>query len=203
MGVNHRSGAVATGRAARTRREILEAAWELIAARGAAVSLAEVADAAGVTRQSVYVHFGSRGGLLLALVRRADERFEIARHFTDALQVAVPRDRFDACLRVWLDFVPKVHPVARHLIRLRREDAAAATAWTDRMEELVRLFRRLVKGLAAEGVLAPGWTVAGAGDYLWAGCSVQAWDLLVVDRGWSAARASKALRLGLSRALLA
>ncbi|MBO6634502.1 MAG: TetR family transcriptional regulator, partial [Parvibaculum sp.] len=42
----------------RTRGEILDAAWTLIAERGASVSLGEVAAAAGITRQSVYVHFG-------------------------------------------------------------------------------------------------------------------------------------------------
>lgn len=59
-----------------------------------------------------------------------------------------------------------------------------------------------VQGLADEGALAPGWTVSRATDYLWVGCSVQVWDLLVVDRGWSATQASKSLRRGLSRALL-
>ena len=36
--------------------------------------MAEIAKAAGVSRQAVYLHFGTRGGMLMALVKRADRR---------------------------------------------------------------------------------------------------------------------------------
>lgn len=49
-------------RVQRTRAEILDSAWTLISQRGADVSLAEIAKAAKISRQSVYDHFGSRGG---------------------------------------------------------------------------------------------------------------------------------------------
>ena len=189
-------------RAVRTRREILDAAWTLIAERGARVSMADVAEAVGMTRQSVYLHFGSRAGLLMALVHRADERFEIIEQLEAALEVEGGAARLDACLGVWLDFVPKIHPVARHLIRIRADDADAAEAWGDRMKSLRRLFRLLVRSLRDEGVLDPGWTVSRATDYLWAGCSVQVWDLLVVERGWSHAQARASIRAGLARVML-
>ena len=51
-----------------TRRRILQAAWELLEQRGAGVRLVDVADRAGVSRQAVYLHFGDRSGLLVALV---------------------------------------------------------------------------------------------------------------------------------------
>ncbi len=164
--------------------------------------MAEIAAAARITRQSVYVHFGSRGQLLIALVRRADEREEIWEKFAKAMDATRGSDRLDACLRVWFDFVPKIHPVARDLIRLRRLDEEAARAWNDRMKELRKFFRTLVRGLSDEGLLAPGWTVSRAADFLWAGCSVQGWELLVQDCGWSHASASKAIRYSLARALL-
>jgi len=192
-----------TPRAERTRTELLDRAWDLIAARGAEVSMSEIAGAAGVTRQSVYVHFGSRAGLLMALVHRADERFEIIERFEAALTMPVARARFEACLDVWLAFVPKIHPVARDLIRLRSEDPAADAAWSDRMTELLRLFRRLVRSVEAAGELAPGWSSAtAAADYLWAGASVQAWDLLVSDRGQTRPKASAAIRLAMLRSIL-
>ena len=190
------------GRRERSRREILDAAWELMVERGAAVSMAEVAEAAGLTRQSVHLHFGTRAGLLTALVRRADERFEIFEQFERAIRERDAAERLDACLRVWFGFVPKIHPVARDLIRLRAEDEGAATAWSDRMSDLIALFRQLMRSLHDEGALEDGWTVPRAADYLWAGCSVQAWELLVVERGWSEAAASRAIRRGMARSLL-
>lgn len=186
----------------RTRRDILDAAWDLVAERGAEVSLAEIAKAAGITRQSIYVHFGSRGGLLFELVRRTDERESIFERFDEAMKTPEPTERLDRCLCVWFDFVSKIQPVALDLIRLRSRDEDAARAWNDRMRDLRRILRQLVRGLHEEGALAGFWSVPRATDYLWAGCSVQAWALLVKDRGWSEAAASKALRHGLARALL-
>lgn len=188
-------------RAERTRLEILDAAWDLIAARGAAVSMAEIATAVGMTRQSVYVHFNSRGGLLMALVRRADARFFIWEGFETAMTEKEPAARLDAVLGVWLDFVPKIHPVATDLIRMRATDEDAARAWEDRMSELLKFYRGLMSGVKKEGALAADWSAPRAADYLWAASSVQAWDLLVRERGWSEAAASKCIR-GTIRATL-
>lgn len=181
-------------RSERTRLEILDAAWDLIAERGAAVSMAEIAAAVGMTRQSVYVHFSSRGGLLMALVRRADDRFFIWEGFTSAMTEKDPTKRLDAVLAVWLEFVPKIHPVATDLIRMRATDEDAARAWEDRMAELLKFYRGLINDLKKEGALAPGWSVPRATDFLWASSSVQAWDLLVGDRSWSAVTAEKTIR---------
>lgn len=51
----------------RTRRRVLEAARELVAA-GATPSVGAVAQRAGVSRITVYNHFGSRSGLIESLV---------------------------------------------------------------------------------------------------------------------------------------
>jgi len=110
----------------------------VIAKRGTYVSMQEIAAAVGLTRQAVYVHFRSRGGLLVALVRRADDRADIHARFRHALQTEDPRRRLDAFLRVWFDFVPTIHPVASSLMRARADDPEAAAAWHDRMAALRR-----------------------------------------------------------------
>lgn len=181
-------------KADRTKIEILDAAWDMIVERGAAVSLAEIAKVVGITRQSVYVHFGSRSGLLLALVRRTDDRLQIWESFETAIAEENPQVRLDAVLKAWLDFVPQIHPVATDLIRLRSTDPDAEAAWTDRMQDLHKFFRRLVSSLEEDSALAGSWTVDNATDYLWSTVSVQAWDLLVGDRGWTASEASDTIR---------
>lgn len=186
----------------RTRQEILDKAWDLIASQGADISLADIAARVGLTRQSIYVHFGSRGGLLMALVRRADERFEIWETMADALQAETAIDRLDGAMAAWFDFVPKIHPVATDLIRLRGQDDAAAKAWEDRMADLRAVFKDVVAGLRKEGALADHWSVPKAADYLWVGCSMQAWSLLVKDLGWSERQASTAIRYAMRQALL-
>ena len=189
-------------RSARTRTGILDVAWRVLAARGTQVSIAEIADAVGLTRQAIYVHFRSRGGLLVALVRRADERAEIHARFRAALATPDPRGRLDAFLRVWLDFVPTIHPVATSLMRARTEDPDAARAWADRMAALRHGFATLTRTLRRDGALGAEWTAASAADFLWAGSSMQTWELLAIDRAWGAAKTSKVLRRSLAAAVL-
>ena len=189
-------------RSARTRAEILDSAWDLIAVRGADASMSEIAEAAGISRQSVHLHFGTRGGLLVALVKRADERLAIRESFFEALAIRSPAERLDACLGVWLDFVPKILPMARDLTRLPAADADAAAAWEDRMADLRSWLHQLVDSLHADGALRPAWTVDDAAAYLWAASSVHVWGLLVSDCGWTDERATRVLREALSTTLL-
>lgn len=61
---------------ATARESLLARARELvIAGRWADVSMAQVAAAAGVSRQTLYNEFGNREGLMAAVARQAAERF--------------------------------------------------------------------------------------------------------------------------------
>ena len=186
-----------------TRTALLDAAWDLIARDGAGVSVAQICRAAGVSRQAGYLHFGSRGGLLMALVHRADERFRIRPLLFDAFSLPDPRDRLETSISVWLDFVVKIEPVASDLIRLRATDQDAAAAWEDRMTELRSWLTELVGSVHTDGALAPGWGVEDAASYLWATTSVQIWGLLRHDCSWTEKRTRAALTRGLTDTLLA
>jgi AcrR family transcriptional regulator len=177
-------------KSARTKAEILDTAWRLIATEGADTSMSKLAAAVGLTRQSIYVHFGSRGGLLMALVNRADERENIWHHFQAALAAPTAKERLEAVLTAWFDFVPQIYPVARDLIRLKRNDKEASAAWYDRMDALYAFYLERVSDLAAEGTMRKGLSAEEATDLLWSFTSVQHWELLVHDRGWAPAHAA-------------
>lgn len=185
-----------------TRNEILDRAWDLISEKGADISMSEIAAESRVSRQSVYLHFKTRGGLLLALVQRADERFEVKEGFFSALDIEDPAQRLDECLKVWFEFAVKIHPVATDLIRLRKTDDDANTAWTDRMADLRTWERQLVQSLADDGALSDDWQVDDAADFLWASTSIQIWDILYNDRSWNAAKISGILRRSVAKTLL-
>ncbi|MBL4739375.1 MAG: TetR/AcrR family transcriptional regulator [Sneathiella sp.] len=186
----------------RTREEILDKAWDLVAQGGANVSMADIAKAVGITRQSIYIHFKSRGGLLDALVKRADERENIIENLEQAIETVSASERLDKCLTVWFEFVPIIHPVATDLIALRKHDPDAAFAWNDRMKDLHGIFHRLTESLARDEKLSPLWSASDAADYLWVSVSMQSWDLFVGDRGWSPMRASKTLKKSMAQLLL-
>lgn len=189
-------------KATRTRSDILDAAWEMISEQGADVSMSDIAKAVGLSRQAVYLHFGTRGGLLVALVRRADDRFEIREDYFAAMKRPEAAERLDECLRVWFRFVRRIVPVARDLVRLRATDTDAAEAWEDRMRDLRAWIRQLVATFQADGALAPGWDVDEAADYIWTASSVQVWDMLVREREWPELRAETTLRHTISAVIL-
>lgn len=68
----------ATRNTERTRRAVLDAATEVILEKGAAVTLAQVAAAAGVSKSGLIHHFGSRDHLVIAVVEDLQERFREA-----------------------------------------------------------------------------------------------------------------------------
>jgi AcrR family transcriptional regulator len=72
-------GPVAKGRLTRnterTRRAVLDAATQVILERGAAVTLAQVASVAGVSKSGLIHHFGNRDRLVIAVVEDVHERF--------------------------------------------------------------------------------------------------------------------------------
>lgn len=186
----------------KTRAELLDAAWDLISKQGADVSVSQIAKAVGISRQTVYLHFGTRGGMLVALVRRADERFEIKQQFDIALQLRNPSERVTTTLRAWLEFVPKIYPVAKDLIRLRETDPEAAAAWADRMEELREWLLELMLSVQQDGALRDDLSSNEASQLFWAQTSVQVWGLLKYDCGWNEEAIAAHLEAMVTRSLL-
>lgn len=165
----------------------------LLTEQGAAVSMADVARAAGVSRQAVYLHFPSRGQLFMAVVRQMDDEADIRARCTHALSTPDPTEALRAFIATWLGFVATIRPVATMLLAARNTDHDAWAAWEDRMGELRSGYQHATRRLAAAGRLRSGLHARGAADLAWALTSVPVWEQLVVDRGWTAARADRHL----------
>jgi len=170
-----------------TRRRILDATLALINRRGGAdVKMAEVARAARVSRQALYLHFADRAALFTAVVRHADE----LRGLPDALKRIVDAPRGTAAVMEMVALQarlnPVIWPVARALDAVRRRDEAADRSWRDRLEHRWQGCRAMVTRLAAEGVLRAGLDPDVATDLLWTLTSLRMWEDLVLDRSWSA-----------------
>jgi AcrR family transcriptional regulator len=147
--------------------------------------MADIGTAAGVSRQTVYVQFGSRAGLLVAMVRHRDatnpDRPSILRAFEIAEPVEALKGFVVSLSRRW----PGVHPVAQALSAAAVSDPDARAAWEDRMGLVHARARRVTDLLAAHQLLAEGWTPATAADWLWSVVHPLSWLQLVHDRGWS------------------
>jgi len=173
-----------------TSQAILDAAWRLICERGRAdVSLGEIAKAAGVTRQSIYIGFGGRPGLLIAMARNADGRSKHAARMREISRGSADEpEALYAYVEAWLAHLPEIYPVGVLLSAASVTDAEAAAVFKDRMMGgLHASYRRILKRLARAGHLADAWSVERAADLCWSLTHIEAWRQLVVERGWSPA----------------
>lgn len=171
-----------------TRARILGTAWQLIQDRGAgAVTVKEVASAAGVSRQLVYFHYQNRAGLLLAMARHRDRSSGFLRQVAAARELS-PVPGFEAFLRAWCAYLAELVPVARALEAAYVTGDEGGDAWRDRMTELREACRLALERVAGEGRLAAGWTAESAADWAWARIQPSTWAHLVGMCGWDAAR---------------
>lgn len=172
-------------RSRRTRTALLAAARAVLEERGFPhLTMAAVAERAGVTRRAVYLHVGSRSELVGALFDYVAE--------TEGLQASLLRvwsaPNGAAALDAWAYHEATYHArilgVARALEHVGRTDPDAAI-WRQRIaqHQLVDC-RLLAERLAHEHRLAPGWTVDSATDMLWALTATEPLERLLVDRGW-------------------
>jgi AcrR family transcriptional regulator len=188
----------------KTADRILDAALALIKKRGdARVTMADIAAAAKISRQAVYLHFADRADLLVALVRHADQQRNLAQEIqkiTDAPSGAAAL-REMAALQARMN--PGIWAAARAVDAVRRLDPAAERSWQDRLEHRLAGARQIVARLQAENNLRPNLDPAAAADLLWSITSLRMWEDLVLQRGWSAAqyeaRITELLSISLTR----
>lgn len=168
-----------------TRSRILEVAWGLVRERGpGGVTIAEIAAAAGVSRQLVYFHFRSRAGLLVAMARHHDVRSGFVERIAASRSLPAV-EGLEVMLREWYGYIPEILPVARALEAAVITGDEGGSAWKDRMDDLWGAFRLAVERVEREGRLAGGWTVESASDWIWARSHLTTWQHLVGERGWA------------------
>ncbi len=169
-----------------TRDRILEAACTLLEDHpGAATRMADIARAAGVSRQAVYLHFENRADLLTEALHHRDETTGLQERLAPSRAAAHGAARIARFIEFWADHVPRVQGLARALLAMRDNDPAAAAAWEERMAATREGCEACILQLAEEGRLAPPWQVGPATDLFWAMLSIQNWMLLTGPCGWS------------------
>jgi AcrR family transcriptional regulator len=186
-----------------TRDRILDKTWHLMERRhGRLVPLSEIARLAGVSRQAVYLHFGSRLKLLVATVRHVDEVKHLRQRLQATYEAATGSQALDAYIDFWADYIPEIYGLASALMSVRDSDPAAAAAWNDRMQEQRRGCRALIDCLLRDRSLAEKWSADKAADALWAMTSIDVWESLTRACGWSGSEYASWLKFAARRTLI-
>jgi AcrR family transcriptional regulator len=179
----------ANARSRRTRAALLDTARRLLETEGFdALTMNAVAEQAGVTRRSVYLHFESRADLVSALFDHVADAEGLERSLA---RVWAAPDAARA-LHEWARHVVRYHPrllaVDRAVARESDRDPDAAAHRKRVMHEKLGSCRRVIARLEAEGRLAAGWTAASAADMLFYLDSAELVGGLLHERRWSRAR---------------
>ncbi|MDQ2090528.1 TetR/AcrR family transcriptional regulator [Marimonas arenosa] len=168
---------------ARTR--ILNAAWNLLEKGGSKVRMSDIAKAAGVSRQAVYLHFPSRAELLIETTRHIDEAKAVDDRLAPSRAATNGRERLQLFVEAWAGHIPEIYGVGRALMAMQDNDEEARKAWGDRMQAVRHGCAAAVSALAADGELRSGLTEEKATDLLWTLLSVRNWEQLTLEAGWS------------------
>ncbi len=185
-----------------TRAHILNVSWDLIACHGSTLKLTEVAKKAKVSRQALYLHFGDRAGLVMALVQHMDQTLDLGTRLAHVREASDGAEILDRVMRLNHHFWSEVYPVARILAAAQDGDAALRAAWRDRLTFRHKTFAGVVNRIAELGELSPDWGLEEAADLLYATAHFDSWRELTQHLGWTEERYAARMARFLSGALL-
>jgi AcrR family transcriptional regulator len=147
--------------------------------------MSDIARAAKISRQALYLHFPNRAGLLVATTRYLDEVYDIDAKLLKSRSAKSGVERLDAWVDVWGNYIPKIYSVAKALFTMKDSDKEAMIAWNERMQAVRFGCAAAVSMLLTDGKLRDGLTEQEATDILWTLMSVHNWQQLRHECGWS------------------
>ena len=177
-----------------TKTRILEVTWSLLESGNKVIRMADIAKAAGVSRQALYLHFPGRAELLIATTRHIDTVKNVDGRLARSRSASSGVERLNAFAEAWGGYIPEIHGISVALRVMRDTDKEAAAAWEDRMQAVRQGCEAAVQAISEDGCLKGGLTEVAAVDLLWTLLSVENWERLVVECGWSQSDYEQALK---------
>ena len=186
-----------------TKNRILNCTLELLeTGQAEKVRMSDIAKAAGVSRQAVYLHFPNRAELLIATTRYLDEIKDVDKRLTKSRVAKTGKERLDAFIDAWGNYIPEIHGVGRALMAMKETDEEANLAWADRMNAVRHGCEAAINALHADGDLSQDLTKKQAIDLLWTLLSVRNWEQLTLECGWSQKQYIKQTKINAHRLIV-
>lgn len=193
--------------AQRNRDAVLAAARQRFLSQGyAATTIADIAGDAAVSVETVYKAFATKAGVLKALfdvsVAGDDEPIPMVQR--DVIQRVADEADATRKLEMYAEHLAAMMPRSAPVQLLARDAAAsspdAGAVWKQTRQETLAGMTMFASSLARTGQLRV--SAKEARDVLWTYHAPELYELLVLERGWSAARYGKFLAHALVDALL-
>ena len=186
-----------------TRSRILDAAWKLLEERDGKVRMADIAKAAKISRQALYLHFPNRAELLVAITHHLDAVYDVEAMLAPSRSAQTGVERLELFVTAWANYIPQINGVAQALIAMQDTDAEARQAWADRTDALRHGCRAVARAIEADGQLSAAHDAESATDLLMMLVGVQNWAYLVEQCGWPQPRFVETIIATAKQALLA
>lgn len=171
--------------AAETRSRILAAAREVIPEAETTVGVDEIARHAGVAVQTIYDHFGSKGGLLVAVVQDVQRSAGLLEALEGVFRSRDGESALRRMIAATLGLWHHAWPYIEFILRSRRVDKVVG----GEMAELDTLRHAhlwvICRQLENEGRLRTRRRAAWAADQVFALTTATVYEELVARRGWS------------------
>ena len=172
-----------------TRSRILEATCQLLEkSSGKGVRMSDIAKEAGVSRQAVYLHFESRDDLMIATrayvdeIKGLEERLKILHSATQGTAL------LEAIVDVWGNYIADIYVIDKAMMNTLDTDEAKAAVWNDCISGLKDMCRDAINMLEHEKRLTSGWSKKEAAEMFMMTLSIQNWEHLTLEYGWSTAQ---------------
>ena len=147
----------------------------------------DIAKAVGISRQAVYLHFASRTELMVATMQYVDEVKGLNERLDQLKAATSGIELLEKSIDVWGNYIPEIYGLAKALLRTRDTDEATAAAWNSSMDCLRDACRETIGALDREGSLAPVWSREEAIEMFYTMLSVNNWEQLTIESGWTTA----------------
>ncbi len=186
-----------------TRDSILEAARRLFARQGyQATTLQAIARIAKVALPTVYAVFGSKAGILSALVKSTGGDEDIRTMARRAFAAREPHRQLRLAAHVFRSIHERETDIEDLLWQAGGGDPDLAAVWRQSHRQQLARQGELLSVLAEKQALKPGVGVEAASETLWALSSPEVYRLLVRERGWTPQRYERWLAESASLLLL-
>lgn len=176
-----------------TRARILAATQALVPTAGDSLPVTAIAEQAGVAVQTIYDQFGSKGGLLIALIGEVQERAGLFKAFPWVFSSPHGEEAMRRMISASVGLWDGAWPFVAFILRAQRVDRVVARemAFIDRLRH--EHFWAITARLAAEGRIRAGHDADWAADVSFALTTPTVYEELAVRRHVPVADAVRAI----------
>lgn len=101
------------------------------------------------------------------------------------LQANNALEQLEAFMQFWGNYIPEIYGLAKALLNTRDTDKAAESAWEECMSHLRGISQKVIESMVQEGILAKHLNQKQASELFWALVSIQNWEQLTIECGWT------------------